>query len=138
MSGSILASASPSAASPAARAWRRLARSRSAWIGVTVVSLFVGLAFGADWIAPYSADAKDTIATAPQPPSSAHWLGTDALQKDVLSRVMFGSRLSLVAGVISILLAASIGTPLGAAAGYFGGLVDSFVMRGIDVALAFP
>lgn len=67
-----------------------------------------------------------------------HWLGTDPLEKDVLSRVIYGSRLSLLAGVVSISLAVAIGAPLGAIAGYFGGRIDSALMRTIDVALVFP
>jgi peptide/nickel transport system permease protein len=65
-------------------------------------------------------------------------LGTDANEKDVLSRVMYGSRLSLLAGAISIVLAISLATPLGALAGYFGSWIDTLIMRAIDVALAFP
>jgi peptide/nickel transport system permease protein len=121
---------------PATRAWRRLAASRSAWIGGALVGLFVLVALSADWTAPYR--PNDTASIVAEPPSPAHWLGTDALRKDVLSRVMVGSRLSLLAGVISILLAVAIGTPLGAAAGYFGGRTDALLMRAIDVALAFP
>src|SRR5687767_7121653 len=105
MSGSIPASGSRNAA-PAARAWRRLASSRSAWIGAAVVGLFIVVALAADWLAPYGANERAAIATMPQPPSAEHWLGTDPLQKDVLSRVMFGARLSLLAGIISISLAA--------------------------------
>lgn len=143
MSGSIPASASletasTGTASPARRAWRRLLRSRSAQIGAAIVGLFLSAALTADWLAPYGPDDKAAIATLPQPPSRAHWLGTDPLQKDVLSRVMFGARLSLLAGLLSISLAAAIGAPLGAMAGYFGGAADALIMRGIDVALAFP
>jgi peptide/nickel transport system permease protein len=122
--------------SPLARAWRRLAASRSAWIGAALIGLFVLVALTADWTAPYDVNhTSDKVADSPSP---AHWLGTDALRKDVLSRVMFGSRLSLLAGVVSILLAITIGTPLGALAGYFGGRTDALLMRAIDVALAFP
>jgi peptide/nickel transport system permease protein len=122
--------------SPLARAWRRFTASRSAWIGGALVGLFLFVALTADWIAPYRPNfTADEVA---EPPSLAHWLGTDALRKDVLSRVMLGSRLSLLAGLISIVLAVAIGTPLGALAGYFGGRTDALLMRSIDVALAFP
>ena len=87
-------------------------------------------------LSPRSGTCRST--TSPTAPSAAHWLGTDALGKDVLSRVMFGSRLSLAAGCLSIVLAVALGAPLGAIAGYFGGRVDSLLMRAIDVALAFP
>jgi peptide/nickel transport system permease protein len=107
-------------------------------MGAILAGLFLGVALTADWIAPYGPNEKSAPEERPQSPSAAHWLGTDPLQKDVLSRVMFGSRLSLLAGVISISLAAVIGAPLGAVAGYFGGMVDGLVMRSIDVALAFP
>ena len=122
--------------SPAARAWLRLRRHQSAWIGAALIGLFVLIALGADFLAPYGPNA--TAEEVAEPPSRQHWLGTDALRKDVLSRVMYGSRLSLLAGVISISLAALIGAPLGAVAGFLGGRVDSLLMRGIDVALAFP
>lgn len=123
-------------ASPAARAWLRLWRHHSAWAGTAIIGLFVVVALGAGILAPYGPD--DTAQELTQRPSARHVLGTDKLGKDVLSRVMYGSRLSLLAGVISISLAAAIGAPLGAIAGFFGGRVDSLLMRGIDVALAFP
>jgi peptide/nickel transport system permease protein len=126
----------PAPASPAARAWQRLAQSRSGWIGGGIVTVFLLVAVTADYIAPYG--VNETRREIARPPSAAHWLGTDPLGKDVLARVMFGSRLSLLAGGVSILLAVSIGAPLGAIAGYFGGLADTLVMRAIDVALAFP
>ena len=123
---------------PSARAWQRLAASPSARIGAGLIGLFVLVALTADWIAPYSAAQKFAADAMYERPSWAHWFGTDSLGKDVLSRVMFGSRLSLLAGAISIVLAVAIGTPLGAVAGYFGGRTDALLMRGIDVALAFP
>jgi ABC-type dipeptide/oligopeptide/nickel transport system permease subunit len=122
--------------SPAARSWQRLAASRSARIGVVLVGVFLFVALAADAIAPYG--PNHTASEVAEPPTAAHWLGTDALRKDVLSRVMFGSRLSLLAGLVSILMAVAIGTPLGALAGYFGGRTDAVIMRAIDVALAFP
>src|SRR5687768_6315398 len=115
--------------SPLARTWRRLAANRSAWIGGLLVGAFLVVSLTADFTAPYR--PNDTSKIVADSPSWAHWLGTDALRKDVLSRVMVGSRLSLLAGVISILLAVAIGTPLGAAAGYFGGRTDALLMRAI-------
>lgn len=102
---------------------------------------FLLVAIFADLIAPYRQDHQVEMARyekVVRPPSSEHWLGTDALGKDVLSRVMVGSRLSLLAGAVSISLAILLGSPLGAVAGYFGGRIDALIMRGIDVALAFP
>lgn len=131
---SITVAAKPPA-SPALRRWRKIARSRAVWIGVALVGVFCGLALLADVIAPYPADARHEQYL---PPSSAHWLGTDADQKDVLTRVIHGSRLSLLAGGLSILLALGIGVPMGAVAGYCGGAIDGWLMRSIDVALAFP
>ena len=102
------------------------------------MATFVLVALAADWIAPYRLQQPLAIDQIARRPSSDHWLGTDELGKDVLSRVMFGSRLSLAAGLVSIVLAVTLGAPLGAIAGYFGGRVDSLLMRAIDVALAFP
>lgn len=118
-----------------ARFWRRVLRSRAVAIGATMVLAFVVVALLAGAIAPYEADARFERLEAP---SRAHWLGTDANQKDVLSRVVFGSRLSLLAGGLSIVMAIAMGVPLGAVAGYCGGVVDAWLMRMVDVALAFP
>lgn len=148
MPGSIRASATesptrrPSAEqagrTPTARFWQRLRTSRSARAGALLVGLFLLVAAGADWLAPYGPDDADVLLPQPQPPSWKHWLGTDPLQKDVFSRVLFGSRLSLLTGLVSVALAALLGTPLGAVAGYFGGRCDALLMRTIDVALTFP
>ena len=121
--------------SPNARRWRRVRRSRAVWIGLTIVGAFVLIALLANVIAPHRADERyEKLA----PPSATHWLGTDTNQKDVLSRVIYGSRLSLLAGGLSIVLAIALGVPIGAVAGYCGGAIDAWLMRSIDVALAFP
>jgi peptide/nickel transport system permease protein len=130
--------------SPSARAWQRFIRSYAAWLGIALVGSFLVIAVVADAVAPYGPnvrfpkDVAGNQAEGPQPPSRRNWLGTDSFDKDVLTRVVYGARLSLLAGVISIALAILIGTPLGALAGYFGGRVDTLLMRSIDVALAFP
>lgn len=103
-----------------------------------IVAALVLVALFANWLAPYRLDQAMAIENIAQPPSAAHWLGTDELGKDVMSRVMFASRLSLAAGLLSIVLAVVVGTPLGAIAGYLGGRTDALLMRSIDVALAFP
>jgi peptide/nickel transport system permease protein len=132
-----LAGASKTLPTPA-RSLRRLLASPSAWTGGFIALAFVVVALAADWLAPYRLDQELAIDQIASRPTRDHWLGTDELGKDVLSRVMFGSRLSLAAGLVSIVLAVALGAPLGAIAGYFGGRVDSLLMRAIDVALAFP
>lgn len=123
---------------PQQRAWLRLRRSTSARIGAVVVALFIGMAAAADWLAPYGPQAHDAEAGAHASPSVKHWLGVDENEKDVLSRVMFGARLSLFAGLVSITMAVVLGSSAGTVAGYFGGWTDVVIMRGIDIALAFP
>jgi peptide/nickel transport system permease protein len=88
-------------------------------------------------LAPYSPISSDWDAVR-QAPSAAHWFGTDDLGRDVLSRVIYGSRASLMAGLISVSIAVAIGLPLGLVAGYFGGIVDSVVARCADALLACP
>ena len=118
------------------RAWRNLRRSRSAWFGAAIIAIFLTLAVFAGLLSPYS--PKELVAENYLPPSSQHWLGTDSVGRDVLSRVIYGTRLSLAAGIISITMAILIGVPAGAVAGYVGGKLDSLVMRTIDVLLSFP
>ncbi len=130
------AGVSPADRSPLARAWHRFVQSYTAWTGIALVGTFVLVAALANVIAPYGRD--ETFAVQAAPPTADHWFGTDSSRKDVLTRVMFGARLSLLAGVVSITLAIVVGTPLGAVAGYFGGRTDALLMRSIDVALAFP
>src|SRR3989475_1295432 len=123
-----------------ARRWkvlRRAARARLAPFGaaVTLLAVLVGLA--APLLTPYDPLAQNLGNTLARP-GRAHLLGTDNVGRDVLSRVIWGTRVSLVAGLVSVALAVVAGTLLGILAGYFGGRVDGFVMRLMDAVLSFP
>ncbi len=122
---------------PWQRAWRRLARRPSAVFGAVVVLLFVAVALLAPWLAPY--DPIETSWSAiRQAPSPAHWFGTDDIGRDVLSRVAWGTRASLLAGVVSVSISMVVGVPLGLAAGFLGGAVDALISRLTDAFLACP
>jgi len=116
---------------------RRLLRSPSALAGAALTGVFLATALLASWVAPY-----DPVAPAPdlvlQAPSWGHLFGTDELGRDVLSRVMYGSRISLEVGAIAVAIAMMAGTVLGLIAGFNGGTWDALIMRGTDVLLAFP
>ncbi len=116
---------------------RRLARNRLAAAGLVVLIVVVGLAILAPWVAPFSPIKTDFTAYL-QPPGARHLLGTDELGRDVLSRVIFGTRASLEAGVVSVGLAIAVGLPLGLAAGYYSGRLGDVLMRLTDAMLAFP
>jgi peptide/nickel transport system permease protein len=116
---------------------RRLRGSRTAVVGAAIVVALVVVALGADVLAPQSPIASDQSQTFARP-SADHPLGTDQLGRDMLSRVIHGSRVSLLVGVSSVILALGIGVPLGLIAGYVGGRVDGLVMRAMDLVLAFP
>jgi peptide/nickel transport system permease protein len=122
---------------PWRRALRRLVRRRGAMVGLAVVVFFVLVAISADRIAPYAATATDWGAVR-KAPSLAHWFGTDEIGRDVLSRVMFGARASLMAGVVSVLISLSFGVPIGLLSGYVGGFLDGLLMRIVDAMLACP
>jgi len=116
---------------------RRLKRSNTAVFGLLVVVALILVAAFADVLAPYS--ATDTNPNAMfQMPNSQHLLGTDQLGRDMLSRIIYGSRVSLTVGLSSVVLAVFIGLPLGLIAGYYGRLYDTLVMRAMDVILSFP
>jgi peptide/nickel transport system permease protein len=118
-------------------ALRLLLRRRGAVFGLAVIALFVLVALLAPWIAPH-----DPLATSwgaiRKPPGGAYWLGTDEIGRDVLSRVIWGARASLLAGVISVTLSLAIGLPIGLAAGYLGGWADALISRMTDAMLACP
>ncbi len=119
------------------RMLRRLGRRPMAVAGLTVATLFVLMALFAPLIAPY--DPADTNFSAVlQAPSSAHIMGTDDLGRDVFSRVVYGARASLTAGVLATLLAMVVAVPLGLVAGYYRGWWDPVISRATDVVLAFP
>lgn len=119
------------------KTWRLLCREPNAVIGAVIVLVFALMAIFAPLLAPYGPNASDWMAIR-QPPSLAHWFGTDDLGRDVLSRVIFGARASLLAGVVSVVVALLIGVPLGLIAGYFGGVVDVIIARAADALLACP
>ena len=129
--------AAPGPAGPWQRAFRRLKRRRGAMLGGVVVLLFVAMALLAPWISPY-----DPIATSwgaiRKAPSAAHWFGTDEIGRDVLSRVIWGTQASLLAGVVSVSISLLIGVPIGLLAGFLGGWVDGLISRITDAFLACP
>ena len=123
--------------SPSRRALRRLFKRRTAVFGLAVVLLMVLLALLAPWVAPFDPLAT-SFAKVRKAPSAMHWFGTDEVGRDLLSRVIWGGRASLAAGVISVSIAVGVGVPLGMLAGYLGGLVDALISRITDAMLAIP
>lgn len=117
--------------------WRRLKRNRAAIMGGIIVFLFVFISLLAPLIAPYPPNEGD-LAERLRPPSAKHLLGTDPLGRDLLSRVIYGARISLQIQLVSVSLALVIGTLLGMIGGYYGGSLDHLLMRLMDVLLAFP
>ncbi len=123
--------------SPWRRAGRRLLRRRAAVFGAVVVLGFVLLAVFAAWIAPHDPVATSWSAIR-QAPSATHWFGTDEIGRDVLSRVVWGTQASLLAGVVSVSISLLLGVPIGLAAGFLGGWVDAVISRIVDAFLACP
>jgi peptide/nickel transport system permease protein len=119
------------------RTWRKLRANKSALIGATVVALFVGLALLAPILPIADPNATDWGAIR-KPPSAAAWMGTDEIGRDVLARMIWGAQASLLAGVVSVLIAVAIGVPFGLISGYFGGWTDSIISRITDALLAMP
>lgn len=122
---------------PESRVWRKLRSHRSALFGAALVGLFVLLALAAPLL-PIPDPAAADWSVIRQPPSMAHWLGTDELGRDQLSRMIWGARASLMAGVVSVAIAILIGVPLGILAGYFGGWTDAVISRCTEALLAIP
>jgi peptide/nickel transport system permease protein len=121
----------------AARAWTQLRRNRAALVGLVIVAILVVTAILAPFLAPYN---PYTVALDQRllPPGGAHPLGTDELGRDILSRLIYGARVALWVGVVTVLLAGTIGITGGLVAGYLGGRWDAVIMRLVDVFLAFP
>ncbi len=116
---------------------KRVLKRRSAAFGVFVVGFFVVLALVAPWIAPHDPLATSWSAVR-EAPGAAHLFGADELGRDVLSRVIWGTRASLLAGVVSVTIALSLGVPIGMLAGYVGGWTDVLISRITDAMLACP
>lgn len=117
--------------------WRRFRRHRLGLLGISVIGLIAGACVLAPWIAPYPFDKPDTsimMAT----PSVSHWLGTDELGRDVLSRLLYAGRISLLVSLVATGLSIIIGVAVGSIAGYYGGLADTVLMRFTDIMLSLP
>lgn len=128
------------AAVPSARPnalWQALSRNRLSWVGIGLLLVIVLAAVLAPWLAPHD-PLQQNIAYRLEPPSGEFWLGTDSYGRDVLSRLIYGARVSLLVGFVAILIAMCIGSALGILAGYVGGLVDQLIMGLVDVLLSFP
>jgi ABC-type dipeptide/oligopeptide/nickel transport system permease subunit len=121
----------------APRLWRRLTRDRAAMLGLGILTALVLLALAASWIAPAD-PLRGSLRDALRPPSHGFWLGSDVQGRDILSRVLFGARLSLAVGLVSQSVACLLGITLGLLAGYYGRWIDAALMRLADVTLAFP
>lgn len=117
--------------------WNRFKRNRLALIGLAIVLTMMIVALAAPLIAPYDPFSID-VHNVFSPPSRSHPFGTDELGRDVLSRMIWGSRVSLQVGFLAVSIAVIIGTILGSLAGYYGGRLDSVIMRFVDIMLAFP
>jgi peptide/nickel transport system permease protein len=123
--------------SPLVQALARTVRNPSGKIGLTVLGLLVFCALAAPLISPYN-PLEQHVGAELRPPGLEYPLGTDNLGRDILSRIIYGSRASLLVGVVAVALGAGIGIATGLAAGYFGGWVDTLIMRFYDALLSFP
>jgi peptide/nickel transport system permease protein len=117
--------------------WRRLRRNKLAMWGLGMLVLLVLTAIFADFVAPYPYEFQD-YSSVSQPPSFSHPMGTDNFGRDILSRVVYGARISLLIGFISLSLGAISGSILGAMSGFFGGIVDTVIMRLTDILMSIP
>lgn len=120
-------------------AWRRFARHRQAAAGLVLLAALCLSALLTPYLAPHDPAEQDRVVeTRYQPPAAAHPLGTDRFGRDVLSRVLYGARISLGIGFVAVLIAITLGTVLGAGSGYLGGWADTVTMRSVDLLLSFP
>ncbi|MBP2026331.1 peptide/nickel transport system permease protein [Acetoanaerobium pronyense] len=117
--------------------WRRLRQNKSAMVGLGIIIVLILSALLADIVAPFGIDDQNLM-NALQTPNSNHWFGTDNFGRDIFSRVVHGSRISLQVGFIAVGIAMITGGILGAIAGYYGGKLDNFIMRMMDILLAIP
>jgi len=117
--------------------WRRFRRSRLALVGLVVVGALLGAALLAPWLAPYD-PGKQSLIEKRTRPGGKYLLGADEFGRDILSRVIYGTRVALLVGTVSVAIALAVGLTLGSLAGFAGGWVDALIMRAVEVLLAFP
>jgi len=117
--------------------WRAFSRNRLALLGTAIILMMIALAVSAPVLAPHDPDLPHLVDKL-QPPSAKYWMGTDQFGRDMLSRVMFGARVSLVVGALATGVACMVGVILGGIAGFFGKWLDESIMRSMDIVLAFP
>lgn len=117
--------------------WKRYSRNRKAVVGLIILIIITLSAIFAPWVATHDPAQQDLRARL-QPPSAEHWLGTDNFGRDIYSRIIYGARISLRVGLISVSIALALGGTMGLVAGFFGGRIDSVLMRIVDVLLALP
>ena len=129
--------AAPPGVIAAPSAWKRATRSGGLAVGLMLVVAMALVALLAPWVAPYDPDAQDVLMKL-EGPSAEHWFGTDAFGRDVLSRVIWGARVSLFVGTVATLAGVLIGTAIGIVSGYYGGIVDKLITAATDVLLSFP
>ena len=120
-----------------AATWQRLRHNRAAMAGLVVIALLIVLSVLAPWLAPYPYEQTD-LPLGAAPPGARHWLGTDVLGRDLLTRLLFGGRVSLGVGACATLVSLLIGISYGAVSGYAGKRTDAFMMRLIDILYAIP
>lgn len=131
------AAAAPSAKRAPNRAWRKLRANKGALVGLAIILFFTALAALAALL-PIPDPVATSWSAIRKAPSAAHWLGTDDLGRDILSRMIWGARASLMAGVFSVAIAVAIGVPLGLISGYYGGWIDQIISRVTEAFLAMP
>lgn len=119
------------------RNWKRFTRNKLAVIGLVIFIALILLALFAPQLAPFDPNKQDWKIRL-QAPSALHWMGTDEFGRDLLSRTLYGGRISLLAGVIPVAIGATVGAAIGLTAGYLGGRWDQILMRVLDILLAFP
>jgi peptide/nickel transport system permease protein len=117
--------------------WHALAKNKLSWVGLILLAVILIIVLFAPLLAPYDPLEQNIIARL-EPPSAEFWLGTDSFGRDVLSRLIYGARISLFVGFVAVLIAMLLGTVIGVVSGYIGGLFDQLVMGVLDVMLSFP
>lgn len=115
----------------------RFKKNKRALVGLGMVVIFIVVALFAPWIAPYDPFKQD-MQVMLESPGSHHWFGTDEFGRDLLSRIIYGAQISLMIGIVGVFIAVIFGVALGTIAGYFGGWLDSAIMRIMDIFMAFP